>query len=205
MTLMAERTCTTHDHPSGATVEEFEVVAKTAAAESEALRLEFIGGRIREKRMPDGDHNEIVMWLQAVCMQHRPDLGLYGSDQGLRVEQYCKGRARPDGSLARRGTFAGQGEWASPEGVLMTVEVTSYDGDTDKRDREEKPLAYGAAGIPVHLLIDREAGTVTVFSAPDPEGTGYRDRHTVAFGMMLALPPPVGFDLETDILKNYVR
>lgn len=44
-----------------------------------------------------------------------------------------------------------------------------------------------------------------MFSEPDPEGGGYRDRHTVTFGTELPLPSPVGFVLETDVLKTYVR
>ncbi|MFE3329328.1 Uma2 family endonuclease [Streptomyces sp. NPDC059176] len=200
MTVMAERT-------SQMTVDEFEKIAEFAAKESDgAVRLEFINGRIGDKGVPDGDHNEIWMWLSALCMQHRPELGLYSGDQGLELESYRKGRGRPDGSLAPRGTFAGQGEWASPDGVLMTVEITSYDHDTDKRDREEKPIAYADAGIPVFLLIDRDECTVTVHSDPDPEsGRGYRDVHKVAFGATVALPDPVGIELDTDVLKNYVR
>ena len=31
----------------------------------------------------------------------------------------------------------------------MAVEITSYDSDTHKRDRIEKPRAYAEAGIPV--------------------------------------------------------
>ncbi|WP_327296257.1 MULTISPECIES: Uma2 family endonuclease [unclassified Streptomyces] len=198
MTVMAERT-------SQITVEEFEKIAKFSATESDAVRLEFIDGRIGDSGVPDGDHNEIWMWLQGICMQHRPELGLYGGDQGLKVESYRNGRARPDGSLAPRGNFAGQGEWADPDGVLMTVEITSYDRDTDRRDRKEKPVAYAGAGIPVYLLVDREAGAVTVFSAPDPEGGGYRDSHTVKFGEVLMLPDPVGIELDTEVLQNYVR
>ncbi len=34
-----------------------------------------------------------------------------------------------------------------PDGLLMAVEVTSYDGDTDRRDRQDKPNAYAAADI----------------------------------------------------------
>ncbi|MFE0509953.1 hypothetical protein [Streptomyces sp. NPDC058964] len=37
--------------------------------------------------------------------------------------------------------FAGHGEWADPKGVLLVVEVTSHDSDTDRRDRQEKPVA----------------------------------------------------------------
>ncbi|MFD3517355.1 Uma2 family endonuclease [Streptomyces sp. NPDC058657] len=197
MTVMVERT-------SGMSVEEFEAIAKAAAAESDAARFEYIDGRAREKIVPDGDHNEIVEWLRALCMQHQPSWALYGSDQGLKVETYRAGRARPDGILAPRGTFAGQGEWADPDGVLMVVEVTSYDSDTDRRDRQEKPVAYAAAGIPVYLLVDRDAGAVLVHSEPSP--TGYGDVHTVRFGAApVALPAPVGIVLDTEVLKQYVR
>ncbi|GAA3726735.1 Uma2 family endonuclease [Streptomyces tremellae] len=196
MTVMAERT-------PQVGVDEFERIAAFAAAETESVRLECIGGRIGVKGVPDGDHGEILLWLQTVCMQHRPDLGLY-VEQGLRGEQYRAGRARPDGCVARRGSFAGQGEWADPAAVLMTVEVTSYDRDTDARDRKEKPLAYAAAGIPVHLLIDPDVATATVFSGPGPDG-GYQERHTAAFGVAVGLPDPLGFVLATDELARYVR
>ncbi|WP_405753298.1 Uma2 family endonuclease [Streptomyces sp. NBC_01411] len=199
MTVMAERM-------SQMTVEEFEKIAKFAAAESDAVGFEFIDGRIEVKGVTDGDHSEIVRWLQKRCMQTRADLWLYaGGELGLKVEGYRKGRAKPDAVLAADGNFAGQGDWASPQGVLMTVEVTSYDSDTDRRDRKEKPVAYAGAGIPVYLLVDREAGAVTVFSAPDPEGGGYRDSHTVKFGEVLMLPDPVGIELDTEVLQNYVR
>ncbi|MFD5424861.1 Uma2 family endonuclease [Streptomyces sp. NPDC127084] len=204
MTVMAEPM-------SQLTVEQFEKIADFTAKESDdAVRLEFINGRIGEKRVPDGDHGEIMSWLQERCMQVGAGMWLFG-EQGLKLASYRKGRARPDGSLAPRGTFAGQGEWANPDGVLMTVEVTSYDSDsdsdTDKRDREEKPLAYADAGIPVYLLIDRDDSTVTVHSDPHPDGgsRGYRDVHKVAFGAEVVLPDPVGITLDTEVLKNYVR
>ncbi|GAA2602564.1 hypothetical protein GCM10009863_14910 [Streptomyces axinellae] len=87
--------------------------------------------------------------------------------------------------------------------MLMTVEVTSYDRDTDSRDRREKPAAYAAVGIPVPLLVDRDECTVTVHSGP--EHGRYRDTHTVAFGEQVALPEPVGITLETEEFKRYVR
>jgi Uma2 family endonuclease len=199
MTVMAERT-------SQMSVGEFEEIAEFAAKRSDdTIMFEFINGRIGVKKVPDGDHNEIVEWLRAICMQHQPGWALYSGDQGLKVEKYRKGHARPDGSLAPRGNFAGQGEWADPEGVLMTVEVTSYDVDTDRRDRTEKVEAYGAAGIPVYLLIDRDSCAVTVHSLPDREAGGYRDTHTMTFGEKVVIPDPVGIELDTEVLKNYVR
>ncbi|GGW96183.1 Uma2 family endonuclease [Streptomyces chryseus] len=197
MTVMAERTV---QMP----VEEFERIAALIERETESVRFEFIDGRIGVKGMTDGAHGAITMWLVRQCMQARPDLDL-NPTQGLKVEEYREGRARPDGVLAPVDHFDGQGDWGDPEGVLMTVEITSYDSDTDRRDRHEKPPAYAAAGIPVHLLIDRDACTVTVFSEPDPDGGGYRDSHTVKFGARVSLPAPVGMELDTERLKKYVR
>lgn len=193
MTVMVERT-------SHMLVEEFEQIASP-----ETVTLEFIDGRIEEKSVPDGDHGETVRWLQRRCMQHRPDLWLYADDRGIKVEAYREGRARPDGVLAPDGHFAGHGEWSDPAGVLMTVEVTSFDGDTNSRDRQEKPAAYAAAGIPVYLLVDRDCCEVVVHFNPAPERGRYLDIHRAPFGEQVVLPDPIGITLDTESLKNYVR
>ncbi|MEU5607587.1 Uma2 family endonuclease [Streptomyces sparsogenes] len=195
MTVMTERT-------SHMLVEEFEQIASAAP---ETVTLEFINGRIEEKCVPDGDHDEVVKWLQKRCMQHRPDLWLYAGERGLKVEAYRKGRARPDGVLAPDGRFAGDGEWSDPAGVLMTVEVTSHDRDTDRRDRVEKPAAFATAGIPVYLLVDRDACAVVVHTNPDPKSGCYLDIHRAPFGEQVVIPDPVGITLDTDVLKAYVR
>ena len=161
MTVMTERTSYT-------LLEAFEKLASTTP---ETVTLEFINGRIGEKSVADGDHETIIMWLLRQCMQSRPELDLHTS-QGLKVGEYRKGRARPDGSLAPIAHFAGQGEWADPDGVLMTVEVTSYDWDTDRRDRIDKPAAYAADGIPVYLLVDRDASMVIVHTTPTGSAAG---------------------------------
>lgn len=178
-------------------VKDFEELARRAP---EFVRLEFINGQVQVKPVPDGNHGEIVMWLIRRCMQQRPELSLY-PEQGLKVEAYRKGRARPDGCLAPEENFVGQGEWAEPGGVLMTVEVTSRDADTDRRDRVEKPDGYAEADIPVYLLVDRNAGSVTVHA--DPEGGSYRSITTRPFGAVVELPDPVGITLETEKLKDF--
>ncbi|MFE0823545.1 Uma2 family endonuclease [Streptomyces sp. NPDC058847] len=194
MTVMAE-------HTSQMSVGEFET---TASAAPETVTLEFIDGRIEVKPVTDGDHNTIVSWLAKRCMQARPDLDLYAA-QGLRVDAYRQSRARPDAVLAPEAHFAGYGEWAEPDGALMVVEVTPYDSDTNRRDRHERPAAYGQAGIPLYLLIDRDSGTVTVHSSPDRRVGGYRDARVTKFGETLVLPDPIGIGLDTEILKSHVR
>lgn len=133
-------------------------------------------------------------------MQHRPDLWLYG-ERGLEVETYRRGRARADGALVPRKHFTGDGEWSKPDGVLMAVEVTSHDRDTNQRDRIEKPDSYAAAGIPVYLLIDRDDDSVTVHA--DIEGDRYRSTTTRPFGATVELPDPVGITLDTEELKEF--
>lgn len=87
----------------------------------------------------------------------------------------------------------------------MVVEVTSYDSDTDRRDRHEKPTAYGPSGIPLYLLIDRDSCTVIVHSGPDRQVGGYRSIQVAKFGEKVLLPEPMGIEFDTEILKNYVR
>ncbi|MDT9699610.1 Uma2 family endonuclease [Streptomyces sp. P17] len=199
MTVMAERALQSPQM----SVEEFERIAAFAAKETDdAVTLEFVNGRTGVKKVADGDHNTIVMWLARRCMQMRPDLDLYQT-QGLKVEQYREGRARPDAALVPEEHFAGHGEWADPSGVLLVLEVTSFDSDTDQRDRQEKPIAYGAAGIPFYLLIDRGNRTITLYSDPDPK-VGYHNRRREAFGAKLSLPEPLGIELDTEKLKQYV-
>ncbi|MER6048937.1 Uma2 family endonuclease [Streptomyces sp. BHT-5-2] len=189
------------DPPHITVPEHFEEAARILARLEEGARLELIDGKVRSKPMPDGDHGLIIEWLMRICIQARPELWLY--DQGLKVQTYRNGRAQPDGSLAPTGSFGGQGEWADPEPVMMAVEVTSHDSDTEQRDRVEKPRAYAETGIPLYLLIDRKSGQVSVYSEPD--GERYEIVHTVPFGKSLHLPDPVGITLETEPLKDWVN
>lgn len=195
MTVMAERAS------SQLSVDMFERIAEFAEREDETVRFEFVDGRIGLRKVTNGNHGAITMWLIRQCMRARPELDL-NPLQGLKVEAYRQGRARPDGVLAPVDHFVGQGDWADPHGVLMAVEITSYDSDTHNRDRVEKPRAYAGAGIPVYLLIDRDNLTVLVHSDPDLED-GYRDIHVVRLGGKVTLPDPVGIDLDTEELKLY--
>jgi Uma2 family endonuclease len=180
--------------------EDFEEMARHAIRTNEAVRLEFIGGKLGVKGMPDGAHGRIVAWLMQRCIQADRGWWLY-PDQGLRVETYRRGNARPDGVLVPIDTFVAEGEWAATDHVLMVVEVTSGDSDTNSRDRDEKPRAYAESAIPVYLLIDRDTCEVKVHSQPD--GVRYEQVVTVPFGKTVGLPDPVGIELDTEPLKEW--
>ncbi|MER5792181.1 Uma2 family endonuclease [Streptomyces sp. NPDC001980] len=185
------------EHRPQMSVEEFEELERHAP---ETVWLEFINGRVVVKPMGDGNHREMIAWLQRSCMQHRPDLWLH-AESGLKTERYRKGRARADGVLVKVGGLKGHGEWSESEGALMAVEVTSYDSDTNKRDRVEKPDGYAAAGIPIYLLIDRDDCSVVVFN--QPEGGRYRHEEKLPFGAAVKLPEPVNITLDTETLKEF--
>ncbi|WP_241778603.1 Uma2 family endonuclease [Streptomyces sp. AcH 505] len=184
-------------------------MARSLAREAEELRPELIHGKLGVKPVPDGDHGRIIQWLTRICIQAGPELWVH--DQGLRVETYRTGHARPDGVLAPADVFVGHGEWADAGPALMVVEVTSYDSDsdsdsdsdTDRRDRVEKPRAYAETGIPVYALIDRDSCEVIVHSVPD--GVRYERSDRIPFGKAVELPAPVGIRLDTEPLMGWVR
>ncbi|MEU3565502.1 Uma2 family endonuclease [Kitasatospora sp. NPDC006786] len=181
--------------------EQFEEFARHLGRTVEGIQLELINGKLGIKPAPDGDHGRIIQWLLRICIQVRPELYLH--DQGLRLDGYRDGRARPDGTLADADAFVGYGDWAPTGAVLMVAEVTSYDSDADRRARVEKPRAYAEAGIPVYLLIDRDSAEVVVHSRSD--GVRYETVHTLPFGKAVQLPDPVGISLDTEPLRNWVR
>ncbi|GAA2084182.1 hypothetical protein GCM10009801_45110 [Streptomyces albiaxialis] len=144
-------------------VEDFEEIASRAP---ETVTLEFLDGRITEKAAPDGNRSTILAWLTRRFLRARPELWLQSAPR-VKVGGLRRARARPDGALTPAKSLVEQGPWADPDSVLLVAEVTSYDADTDKQDRVEKPRAYAEALIPVYLLIDRDAGEVIVHSEPD--------------------------------------
>ncbi|MDF3142332.1 MULTISPECIES: Uma2 family endonuclease [unclassified Streptomyces] len=178
-------------------VDEFE---ELAAAAPETVRLEYINGKVEVKAVPDGNRRSIFMWLLRQCMQHRPDLDLV-PECGVKAEAYRKGRARTDGSLVPVDHFRGDGEWSKADGILMAVEITSHDRDTNQRDRIDKPVGYAGAEIPVYLLIDRDIDTITVYS--EPKDGRYLQAASYPWGTTVELPAPVGITLDTEKLKDY--
>ncbi|WP_405160251.1 Uma2 family endonuclease [Nocardia sp. NBC_01499] len=181
-------------------IEEFEELAQAAHRIAEGLRLEFVEGTLSAKPPPNGNHSCVVAWLIRLCLLERPELWL-SSVQGLVVGDDRTGRARPDGVLADAEAFVGQGKWANSDPVLMVVEVTSHDEATDLRCRTEKPRSYAATGIPIYLLIDRDARVVAVYSCPSLGR--YQQVVTVPFGVAALLPEPVGITLDTKPLEQW--
>ncbi len=82
--------------------------------------------------------------------------------------------------------------------TLLVVEVTSEsDAETDRVVKRRRYTEYRA---PLHLLVDRSEGSVTLFSEPGHLGyTRVDGPHP--FGTVLRLPDPFGLDLDTSGLS----
>ncbi|MBV7698495.1 Uma2 family endonuclease [Streptomyces sp. TRM70350] len=163
----------------------------------EGFRAELIEGEIVVTPPPDGDHEDcIALVVEQVYGRSRTRMQFSGN-KGLilRSGGDCpKDRVIPDGTFTPRELrlYRGADSWMPCDGVAMVLEVTST---KPQADREAKRRCYARAGIPLYLLVDREASSITLFS--DPEKDDYREHCTRPFGKPIALPEPFGFELET--------
>jgi len=166
----------------------------------EGFRAELIEGEIVVTPPPDGDHEDYIgVILEQVITRSRTKMRFSGN-KGLKLASggRCpKNHVIPDGTFAPRELrlYRGADPWMPCEGVALVVEVTST---KPRADRTDKRHCYARGPIPLHLLVDREQSSLTLFS--DPEGDDYRQHCTVPFGRRLALPEPFAFDLETEEL-----
>ncbi|GAA0664600.1 hypothetical protein GCM10009535_50400 [Streptomyces thermocarboxydovorans] len=163
----------------------------------EGFRAELIEGEIVVTPPPDGDHEDYIeLIMSQVVRKSRTDMQFSGN-KGLRLQrgEGCpKDHVIPDGTFAPRKLrlYRGADPWMPSDGVAMVLEVTST---KPRADREAKRRCYARSRIPLYLLVDREASSVTLFS--DPENGDYRQLCTRPFGKPLPLPDPFGFELDT--------
>ncbi|WP_431306384.1 Uma2 family endonuclease [Streptomyces exfoliatus] len=177
----------------GASVQEtFELFSALAP---KGWRVELIEGEIYVVPPANGEHEEIVTEVVEQVIARRVDrelrnftgigLSLPGTTDTVRVI--------PDLVIAPKGSFDDQREWHAPGPVLLVAEVTS--SSTASRDRVQKIRAYARAGIPLYLLVDREAGEAVVCS--EPAGDDYAHKSVHKLGTQVPLPAPLGFTLDT--------
>jgi Uma2 family endonuclease len=77
--------------------------------------------------------------------------------------------------------------------ALIAVELVSP--SNPENDWVGKLRDYPVMGIPLYLIVDARAKTVTLFS--EPEKGRYRTREDADFGETVHIPPPFDFVLQT--------
>ena len=163
----------------------------------EGFRAELVEGEIVVTPPPDGDHEKYISRIvRQVIRRAGTDMDFSGN-KGLKLrkaEGWPKDHVIPDATFSpvELDLFGGADSWMPGDGVAMVLEVTST---KPKADREVKRHCYARAGIPLYLLVDRDASEITLLS--EPRQDDYRQRCTVPFGKPLTLPEPFAFDLDT--------
>ncbi|WP_374200221.1 Uma2 family endonuclease [Streptomyces sp. AC555_RSS877] len=161
------------------------------------LRAELIEGELVVTLVPDGHHEHCISRTARQVYRRSPAEMEFSANKGLLLPSAdgCpKDHMIPDGTFASKELqlYRGADTWMPGEGVALVLEVTSAKPQTD---RETKRRCYARGGIPLYLLVDREASWTTLFS--DPASGDYREIHAAAFGKPLTLPDPFAFDLDT--------
>jgi Uma2 family endonuclease len=81
-----------------------------------------------------------------------------------------------------------------PDQTLLVVEVTSEsNGDTDRIVKRKRYAEYGG---PLHLLVDRQERSCTLYASPGKLGYSKADG-PLPFGTLVPLPDPFGLELDT--------
>jgi Uma2 family endonuclease len=166
-----------------------------SAAAPEGWRVELIEGEIHVTPPANGEREEMVSEVTWQVAQRPKEqrlrtytgIGLFLPGASL------SGKIEPDVVIAPKGSFADQLEYHDPSSVLLVGEVTS--NSTADNDRNKKIRGCARAGIPVYLLIDREAGTATLCT--EPSGEDYASKVPYKLSETIPLPDPLGFDLDT--------
>jgi Uma2 family endonuclease len=138
---------------------DYEYLAFTAATNR---LIELADGRIEILPMPTSSHQRILLYLytqlQAFILPSQLGEALCAP---LRVKIQDGKFREPDVVFMLEQHRARMGEdfW---EGADLVMEVVSPDPESRKRDLQQKPLDYAAAGIPEYWIIDPEEKRITV-------------------------------------------
>ncbi|WP_406286867.1 Uma2 family endonuclease [Embleya sp. NBC_00896] len=160
------------------------------------FRAELIEGEIVVTPPPLGNHERVVSSVLRQIIAGTATAMDFSGNKGLKVDggSAARNHVIPDGTFAPEelDLFLDAESWMACDGVALVLEVTSQRAEID---REAKRQSYARSAIPLYLLVDREHGKVTLFSAP--EGDDYTEIHTGPFGKQIDLPAPFSTTLDT--------
>ena len=154
-------------------------------------RVELIDGEIREMTPIGPPHAGTVNRLSELLVTRLAGRANVIVQNPIRLNRHTE--PQPDLVVARRREDFYAGRHPEPGDVLLVIEVA----DSSLRyDRAEKTPRYGRAGIPETWLVDVEAGTVTAYTEPGPQG--YARQQVRRRGERMAAASVPNFGLAVD-------
>ena len=128
-------------------------------------RVELIDGEVLEMSPIGPPHAGTVNRLNELLVTRLAGRANVIVQNPIRLDRHTE--PQPDLVVARRRKDFYTDRHPEPADVLLVIEVA----DSSLRyDRTEKAPRYARAGIPETWLVDIQAGTVTVYADPGPEG-----------------------------------
>jgi len=126
-------------------------------------RYELVEGRLVRMRPVAFLHSRVVAQLMWLLMQHaRPrDLGFVGTELGFKLRSSPDTVRAPDVSFIRASrvpSVAPSGFWTGPPDLAIEV-LSPDDRPGDVRDKVDD---YLATGVPMVVIVDPDASSVTV-------------------------------------------
>lgn len=170
----------------------------------EGFRVELIDGRIIMSPPPVSGHSGMLHRLyEHFLRDNRPD-GTVVNFSPIAIalpNTPNKDHYIPDLCVVDEEVADDFDNWKQSADVFhLVVEVVSVGRDSQRDDRETKPLGYASGPVPLYLLLDPLRREATLFS--EPSDGRYLARSTVAFGGKIPFPEPFGGVLDTSIFVH---
>jgi Uma2 family endonuclease len=159
----------------------------------DGFRAEIIRGNIVMSPWSRGFYMPVMRSLRSQLEPHAPEGDLVDAAPFLFAFPGQERVYGPDLYVVAEAAFDTQRQLIDGEALTLVAELTS--SSTRDADWDDKVCGYGAAGVPVYLLLEMQQESATVFS--EPSAKGYEARATVPFGKTLRLPSPFDCDIDT--------
>jgi Uma2 family endonuclease len=156
---------------------------------------ELVESRLVEEEMPDPWHELIVAWLAPILGNWADDAIVLGSETRFALSS-THGR-KPDLTV-----YLG-GRRPPARGVVdvppdIAVEVVSPSPRDQRRDRQDKMVAYAAFGIPFYWIVDPQQRCFEIYGRS--EANTYAARVQAAGGIVQPVPGCPGLAIDLDAM-----
>ncbi|MEY9847240.1 Uma2 family endonuclease [Streptacidiphilus sp. MAP5-3] len=173
----------------------FELLEQVRRVAPEKAKVELSGDMVVVQASPSALHQRNLATVQEQFDAHRPDGYFPSGNSDLAAVEVGKVR-NPDL------TYVPNDVVDLPEhdipAALALVAVEMVSPRNPENDWVGKLRDYPVMGIPLYVIVDARAKTVTLFS--EPENGRYRSREDADFGETIRIPAPFDFVLQTSSL-----
>jgi Uma2 family endonuclease len=161
-------TITTKQHaqsspPRGMTVDEFEQFEESLGG----VRIELIDGRVSRRDDMNPPHVVTTGRTKRAVESLLPSGRFIRKDEPIRIPDFNE--PFPDLAVAHGDLETYADHHPGPEDVSLVIEIS--DSSLGK-DRGDKRINYGRAGIPIYWIVNLVERQIEVYSAPQSDGYG---------------------------------